>query len=222
MSHFTSDFNQFFIELAANNHKDWFDQNRKWYEKEIKKPFENFMADLLAALKKDDPALDMDPKKTIFRINRDIRFSKDKSPYKLNRSAAFSPGGGKDGSHAGLYLQFGPELITIGGGAYQPDKEQLRSIREKIMESEKQFKAAIEDPNFVETYGELKGEKNKRLPPEFAAAAVGQPYLFNKQFYYMADFPPELITDDLLLDFVIEKYHDASKFRSFLNEALIS
>src|SRR5690606_4197407 len=97
MAYFTSDFIEFFKELAANNNKEWFDENRERYQKNVKIPFEKFVAALMAELKKDDPELTGDPKKAIFRINRDIRFAKDKTPYKLNRSAAISKYGKKDG-----------------------------------------------------------------------------------------------------------------------------
>ena len=96
-TYFSPDFLQFFKELAANNHKEWFDENRKRYETVVKKPFEVFVQHAIDEMAKLDPRLsELDPKKCIFRINRDIRFSKDKAPYKLNRSAAISVGGRND------------------------------------------------------------------------------------------------------------------------------
>lgn len=221
MAYFTSDFNEFFKELAANNNKDWFDENRQRYHTKIKAPFENFVAALMAELQKDDPELKGDPKKAIFRINRDIRFSKDKMPYKLNRAAAISKYGRKDGARPGLYIQLGPESILIAGGVYKPDKDQLMKIREAIMNGSKEFEKAIKDEQFLETFGPIEGEENKRLPTkELTAAAVKQPLLYKKQFFYSAHFPSELITDDLLVEFIAEKHRDAKPVRDFFEKAL--
>ena len=133
MKFFSPDFNQFFKELAANNHKDWFDQNRERYHRNIKEPFELFVTAVIDELKKEDSRLNVNPKSTIFRINRDIRFSKDKSPYKLNRSAAIAPNGKKSIAQGGIYFEIGPGRVAIGGGAFQPDKEELQSLRDYIV-----------------------------------------------------------------------------------------
>ncbi len=92
MAFFTEDFLNFFIELAPNNHKDWFDLNRKRCEESIKKPFYAFTQHLIDRITKSDAAFkDLLAKDCVFRINRDIRFSKDKSPYKLQYSAVIAP-----------------------------------------------------------------------------------------------------------------------------------
>ena len=96
MSYFSEDFLRFFKELAGNNNKEWFDLNRKRYFKEVKDPFHHFIEDLIAAVQKEDSNVNIAPKDAIFRINRDVRFSKDKTPYKLQVSAIISKGGKKD------------------------------------------------------------------------------------------------------------------------------
>ena len=221
MTYFKSDFNAFFKELAANNHKDWFDVNRERYHENIKKPFEDFVAALMIELQKDDPHINGDPRKAVFRINRDIRFSKDKTPYKLNRSAFISRYGRKDGGYPGLYIHLGPEKVMIGGGIYNPDKQELQTIREYMMNHPKDLRDAINDPIFLEVFGSLKGEENKRLPTnELAEAAKKQPLIFKKQFFYSADFPAEIVTDDLLLEFIVEKHRDAKPVVDFFQNAL--
>lgn len=221
MAYFTSDFNNFFKELAANNNKDWFDENRERYHQNIKKPFEDFIAALMAELQKEDPELTGDPKKAIFRINRDIRFAKDKTPYKLNRSAAISKYGRKDGARPGLYVQLGPENVRIAGGVYDPNKDELMAVREAIMNNPKEFEKAINAEKFVEKFGQIEGDENKRLPTkELMEAAKKQPLLFKKQFFYSAVFSAEIVTDDLLVDFIVEKHHDAKPVRDFFEKAL--
>ena len=96
MAYFDTDYLEFFKELAGNNHKEWFDIHRKRYEQSVKIPMQVFVKDLILALKRIDKEIQIEPKDAIFRINRDIRFSKDKSPYKLQSSAIISKYGKKD------------------------------------------------------------------------------------------------------------------------------
>ena len=93
---FEKDFIDFFKELAQNNNKEWFDSNRKRYESSIKKPFKEFISKLISEIQLHDSEVLIEPKDAIFRINRDIRFSKDKTPYKLQTSAIVSAGGRKN------------------------------------------------------------------------------------------------------------------------------
>ena len=105
MSFFTSDYLEFFKELAANNHKEWFDANRKRYETSVKEPFKAFTQHLIDELAKKEPVFkDLKASDCIFRINRDIRFSKDKTPYKTMCSAVISPNGKKSSSIHGIYF----------------------------------------------------------------------------------------------------------------------
>lgn len=95
MAHFTQDYLDFFKELAANNNKDWFHGNKKRYEASVKKPFEEFVQDIINRTSELDDRFAGEAKKAVFRIYRDVRFSKDKTPYKLNCSAIIAPGGKK-------------------------------------------------------------------------------------------------------------------------------
>ncbi|MDZ7845517.1 MAG: DUF2461 domain-containing protein [Owenweeksia sp.] len=112
--YFTKDFLDFFKELAANNDKDWFDDNRQRYAISVKEPFKNFIGDLIENIRSEDPRVQISAKDAIFRINRDIRFSPNKAPYKLDRSAIISPAGRKDHSVPGYYISLGPEFIHMG------------------------------------------------------------------------------------------------------------
>ncbi|MFT4770578.1 MAG: hypothetical protein ACI9CP_001904 [Cryomorphaceae bacterium] len=221
MIHFSQDFNQFFKELAANNHKDWFDVNRDRYHKTIKEPFEVFVSDLVDELKKDDPRLNINPKSAIFRINRDIRFSKDKSPYKLNRSAAIAPNGKKSIAQGGIYIEIGPGRMMVGGGAFHPDKEELQSIREAIADNPKRFRKAIEDEKFLKFYEEIYGDENKRLPSkELMEAAKKEPLIFKKNMYYFCESFPEMVTSDNLIQTIVEQYNAANLIRGFISKAV--
>ena len=205
MAFFTPDFLQFFIELAPNNHKDWFDLNRKRYEKSVKEPFKDFVEHMIKEIAKTDASFnDLEAKDCIFRINRDIRFSKDKTPYKMNVSAVVAPEGKKSKAVNGVYFEFGPEHVRIYGGIYEIDKDDLLTVREGIANDLKGFQEAYTNPSFKKVFGTILGEKNKVIPKELKEAAEKEPLIFNKQWYFYAQFDAETVLnpklDQLLLD----------------------
>lgn len=216
MKYFSPDFLQFFKELAANNNKEWFDAHRKRYEIGVKKSMEVFVADALKALYKN---VDVKPGECIFRINRDIRFSKDKTPYKLHASAVISNRGKKVEEVGGIYVELGPEKLALGGGAYQPDKEALLDIRDAIAAKPKEWLNALNHPDFKKYWGEIKGERNKVLPAEYKMLLKEVPTIANKQFYYWTELYPQIIVSDKLMDTVLEHYHAATAVRQFLERA---
>jgi len=216
MTYFTQEFLDFFQELAHNNHRDWFHSHKSRYERHVKKPFHTFVADLIDRIHEDDPRITLEPKHAIFRINRDIRFSKDKTPYKTNVSAVISPQGRKDFTYPGFYIDFSHQKLYIGGGAYSVQKDQLERIRFAIATQSEAFQALLDQVEFKEKYGELKGEKNKRLPKELKEVAEKQPLIFNKQFYYMAELDSHHVLDHNLMDLVMEYYYAAKPMKDFL------
>lgn len=220
MAWFTDDYNAFFKELEANNNREWFTENKKRYEKHVKKPFELFIGDMILRMQEFDPACQIQPKDAIFRIYRDVRFSKDKTPYKTRMAAVVSKGGRKDTTLEGIYLELGNRHVRVYGGVYQPDKEQLFKIRQEILYNQKDFDRLINAPKFKDTFGEIQGERNKRLPPEFAEIQEKQPLIANKQFYYFANLNPDLLTKESLIDKVFEAYEASKDVRTFLHAPL--
>ena len=220
MAYFTDDFNRFFKELAKNNNKEWFDANRKRYESSVKRPFEVFVADAIKRIGKQDKSIAIEPKEAIFRINRDIRFSKDKTPYKLNTSAIISPDGRKDHATPGIYFELGPENVRFYGGAYQPEKDQLERIRTAIMRDGKAFRQVIEAKAFKKLFGEVKGDANKVLPPAFKAHFAKEPLIANKQFYVGKDMPAKLVSDPKVMDVMMEHYEAMRPFNTWLAAAM--
>lgn len=220
MSYFTKDYVDFFKELSANNNKPWFDANKKRYEQSVKKPFNDFIQEMINRVRQDDPAVDIAPKDAIFRINRDIRFSEDKSPYKTFMAAVVSAGGRKNHTIPGLYLQFGPEEAHIYGGAYMLDKDVLHKVRTKIASDLDGFDKLLNGADFKEKFGTIHGEQHKRLPAEFQAAAEKQPLLANKQFYYFAKFPLTVITKDDLPELVMSHYFAGKPMNAYLRKAM--
>ena len=219
MAHFSPDFLQFYMELAANNHKDWFDLNRKRYEKSVKVPFQQFTQHLINNIAKNDDAFkDLEAKDCIFRINRDIRFSKDKTPYKLMSSAVVAAGGKKSRAINGIYFELGPEHVRAYGGIYEIDKNDLEAVREGIADNLAEFQQLISDKSFKKMYGQILGEKNKVLPAHLREAAEKEPLIFNKQWYFFAEFPAEMAIGDNLDSILLECYQTFKPLQDFLNQ----
>jgi uncharacterized protein (TIGR02453 family) len=221
MQYFNDEFIKFFKTLEKNNNKEWFDNNRKTYEQEVKKKFELLVSDLILEMQSLEVGIMMKPKDAIFRINRDIRFSNDKRPYKTNVSCLISAGGKKDTVSPGLYLEVSSIDVNIYGGAYLPDKEQLYKIRESIAQNVDDFKKAINDKTFKKYYPDgILGESNKVIPKEFKELANEEPLIANKQFYYISSLGKSFITSDKLKDEVILRYKASKPIREFLKNAI--
>lgn len=212
----------FFEELALNNDRDWFQSQKKRYERDVKEPFIAFVEKIVASLMDSEPDLALIPaKQMLFRINRDTRFSKDKRPYKEHMGAVIARYGTKDKLYPGHYIQLSPQESFIAGGAYWfEEKEMLMRVRRYIMDNEERFNGLINDPLFKEKWGEIKGDKNKRLPSEFTEALEFQPLIANNQFYWIHNLTPQ---DALKPDFVtiLRGYFEAAQpMNEFLKEAM--
>lgn len=219
MSFFSQDYLDFFIELAGNNNKDWFDLNRKRYEQNIKLPFHDFTQHLINEIAKSDATFkDLEAKNCIFRINRDIRFSKDKAPYKMMCSAVVAPEGKKSKAINGVYFELGPEHVRAYGGVYEIDKEGLEALREGIADNLEEFKKLYTSKNFKNTFGEIRGEKNKVLPSHLKQIAEKEELIYNKQFYFFAEFPAETVTRPDLDKIILDCYEAGKPIEAFFNQ----
>lgn len=221
MVYFDADYLKFLRELPANNNRDWFNDNKSRFKTHVESPFHDFVNELINKVSPIMKGLEeIDSKHCVFRIYRDVRFSKDKSPYKSHMSALITPSGRKGMSDPGLYLESSGEHLRLYSGAYQLDKESLERVRTAIMQNEKQFAKLIANKNFVDTFGEIQGEKNKRIPKEFREAAEDQPLLFNKNFYFFREWPAEKILEDSVVQDLITTYKVAKPVNEFLFAAI--
>ena len=220
MAHFTPEFHTFFAGLEAQNDRDWYAAHKKDYERHIRDPFKVFVTDLIAACAERDPDFaGTEAKHCIFRIHRDTRFSKDKTPYKTHASAGIAPGG-KKSSDPGLYFHADAHSVRIGGGAYWMEKDDLYILRERMASNPQAFNDLIADPDFVRHYGSVLGERNVRLPKEFQAPAESCPHILNKQFYYMANLPAATLLQDDLINVVMAHFDAATPLRNYLKDGL--
>jgi len=177
-SGFRSEAIDFLAELAMNNDRDWFNPRKAEYERLLKAPMEALVAALAERLAERGIPLQADPKRSIFRIYRDTRFAKDKSPYKTNLGASFPwLRTGADGdlvvaegmAHAnGGYFNFQPGEMYVGGGMWMPEKARLDAFRRAVVEEPDRVRAALEEPGFVAAFGSVSAHEHlKRVPPGF-------------------------------------------------------
>ncbi len=222
MAHFTPAFLNFLAELELNNNREWFNANKQRFKEQVEKPFHEFVAVMIERIAAHDPRIAITPKEAVFRIYRDTRFSKDKTPYKTHMSAVIGINGRKGPHSAGQYIQISAAELALYGGSYMPDRQALHRIREAIAAQPERFERLLNAPAFREKYGgQVHGEKNKRLPTEFAEAAQRQPLLFNKSFYFFAKLPAETILREDLPEICIEYYLAGKPLGDFLTEAIM-
>jgi uncharacterized protein (TIGR02453 family) len=156
---------QFLSDLQKHNDREWFNANRKRYE-DAKANFTGFIQETIDEIVSFDPILKgLEAKSCIYRINRDIRFSNDKSPYKSHFGAFILRGGNKNmHSLAGYYIHIEPGNSMLAGGAYMPPTSRLSVVREKIDEHGDKLIRIISSKDFIRNFGELDGEKLKTAP----------------------------------------------------------
>jgi uncharacterized protein (TIGR02453 family) len=158
--YFTKETIAFFKDLTKNNNREWFNDNKSRFKEHVEMPFHTFVNRLIEKIKELDPRITITSKEAVFRIYRDIRFSKDKTPYKEHISALISRGGRKDHSTPGLYIELRKEGLHIYSGVYEPNPAQLSQIRNYIAANLKDFEKALTDKKFVKRFGKILGEKN--------------------------------------------------------------
>ena len=224
MQYFSNKFPKFFKDLSANNNREWFHENKKLYESEVKKPFYRFMEDVISEVGKVEGELNLEVKNAVFRINRDVRFSNDKSPYKLHVGGIISAGGRKDMQIPGLYIQLSAAEHFIGGGSYMPDKTNLSKIRQAIVANPKAYRKILQAKKFTSHFTEgIQGDKNKILPKEFKKHAEEIPELFNKQFYVMAKHKgAKFVQREDLMKVIVDHVKAMKALNNFINTAILS
>ena len=209
----------FLKDLTENNSKDWFQANKKRYETELKAPARAVVEDVNAGLAKLSPAHAREQShKALNRINRDIRFSKDKTPYNTRVWAGFHNGTVPKGTGAGYYFGFSPTGLGIGCGAWAPPKEALASLRSHIAANHQQLKAALDA--LPAGYGELDGEKLKRVPKPFDPDHPAGEWLKHKGYHLRIEFDPEEALRDDLVDLVLTHFGHLQPIVNFLDEGM--
>jgi uncharacterized protein (TIGR02453 family) len=205
------------LKSANNNNKEWFDKNRPDYEI-VREELIDLMAEIIRKFGKIDPSIEtMDARKSIFRINRDIRFSKDKTPYKTNMGG-YMADGGKKSSKAGYYLHLEPGNCFLAGGVWMPEPEHLKKIRQEVDYNGKELEKIIKTKEFKTLFGDLSDEdKLTRVPKDFDPAHPFAEYLKLKSFVVIHPFEDKMVTDPKLVDYCSKIFKGIYPLNKFLN-----
>ena len=212
---------QFLRELKNNNNKEWFDKNRERYQV-VKADFTRQMKDLIDKVQKIDPTIgEIEASKTLFRIHRDVRFSKDKRPYKTNFGGVIARGGTRKSPYACYYLHIEPENSFVGGGLYAPESKILRSVREDIYGQIDEFKRIVESPSFLKLFGKFwEQDKLTRPPQGFPTDFPDIDYLKYKHYTVLCKLSDEEVVSEHL-DTLSEKvFRELKPLNDFLNRAI--
>lgn len=209
----------FLSELKKNNNREWFTANKKKYES-ARQEFNTMIETLIPALAAKDPQLsNLQVKDTVFRIYRDIRFSKDKTPYKTQMGAYIAPGGRKS-IYAGYYVHIEPDGSFLAGGSYCPQGPQLKKIRSEIYYNANEFKDIIESKNFKKVFGELHGSKLVRPPVGFPKDFADIDLLKFKDFTVIHYVSDDFFQNSKFVQNSLEVFTEMKKLNDFLNRAI--
>ncbi len=211
---------EFLSELQQNNNREWFEAHKEKYQAALAQ-FTKFGDHLISSIAKIDSSVaDMKAKDCIFRIYRDVRFSKNKEPYKDHFGAYFAPGGRKS-KLAGYYIHIQPGGHSfVGGGIYAPGKEELAAIRQEIFYNLKEYLAIIEKKAFKAVFPEIYGEQLKTAPKGFEKDDPAIPYIRNKHFAVVHQVEDAFWANPGLEKSLMKIFTLQKPFNDFLNEAV--
>jgi uncharacterized protein (TIGR02453 family) len=221
---FSKDFFKFFRELKKNNERDWFEANKARYKERVLAPLQDFVEAIAPRLAKISPHFACDPRPqggTIFRIYRDTRFSKDKTPYKENAGLHFRHVRGKDFRAPAFYLHLSPGEVFYGGGMYMPEPPALLAVRTAIAEKPADWKKALAAASMKRAFDGLSDHDTLSKPPRgFAPDHPLIEDIKRKSFFAMAESNEDAAARADFPAVVAKAYADAAPLMAFLCRAV--
>lgn len=211
----------FLKKLKANNDRDWFQANKKSFDA-AQDNMTTFAGHLIGEISKfDDTVGGLDPKSCVFRIYRDTRFSKDKSPYKTNLGAYIAPGGRRS-MQPGYYFHVEPGGSFVAGGKHNPDGPELLKIRTAVAGSTTEFLKIVGKTSFRDTFGEMAGDRLKTAPKGFDPAHEAIEYLKLKEFMAWTEFRDDrVLTSAEFPSHLVQMFKEMHPLVTFLRKALL-
>lgn len=208
--------------LSKNNNKPWFDSHRAQYEA-ARIDFSNFIQLVIDDLEKRDPTITgLTARDCLFRINRDVRFSKDKRPYKTNMGASIKRGGRKSG-FGGYYFHLEPGNSFVGGGVWMPEPPAVKKIRQEIDYNWDQLQAILKKPDFKKTFGDIYQNSEislSTMPKGYDKEHPAGRYLKLKSFIAETALADEMLTKATLHRTTVQAFTALKPMLDFLNAAL--
>lgn len=220
-THFSNEAIKFLRGLKRNNDRLWFEARRGVFEKELKEPMLKLIGEVNDAMVEFAPMHVRPPQKIMMRIYRDIRFAKDKRPYKTHVSAWWVRDGLQKTSGAGFYFGVSPEEVVIAAGAYMPEREQLLAIRRYLAENYVAFEAVTKGKKLRSLMKEYDGAPLMRAPKGFPEDHPAIDLLKNKQWAMSARLPVDRALKATLVKDVVERFKAAAPMVAMLNAPLV-
>lgn len=208
----------FFQTLGRNNRREWFQPRKEIFELRVRMPMLELVDAINGHLARFAPTHINEPKKAVYRIYRDTRFSSDKTPYKTHIAAIFPRKGQGKHASAGLYVAISAKEVEVAGGLYMPGPEELIAVRSWMAENHRAFLKAAKAPQKL--MGELQGTSLQRVPKGFSADHPAADLLKMKQWLYFVTLDPKLATTPKLLPEVIARFKAMMPVLDMLNNAL--
>lgn len=214
----------FFRDLKGNNNRDWFQQNKEIYDTKVRAPMVDLVEALNLWLSVEAPEFVADPAKAIYRIYRDTRFSKDKTPYKDHVGAIFPHKSLGKHEGGGFYVGITDTGAGVAGGVYGPTPKDMVLLRTQFSERLDEFKKLTGGKAFAKLMGEMKGEQLVRMPKGFAADDPAGDLLRRKQWYWYAEMAgnPGLIESPKLLGEITKRFAGVLPAVRWMNEPLLA
>jgi uncharacterized protein (TIGR02453 family) len=209
----------FLKKLQKNNDKEWFDAHKKEYDG-LRKEWLAYVSQLIKSTASFDPDIaPLEAKNCIFRINRDVRFSLDKSPYKNNFGMSLSKGGKKT-EFCGYYLHIQPGECFVAGGAYSPMPDKLAAIRQEVDYNLDEFQKIVSAKDFKAQFGVLSGDKLSRPPKGYDAENPAVEFLKHKSFLAYKKITEKDLQDKGFEKDLLKTFKTMKSLNDFLNRAI--
>lgn len=207
----------FLEDLKENNHREWFQNNKTRYQEQYNYALQ-FADELLLRMKQIDTIETISGKKSLFRINKDVRFSKDKSPYKTNIGGALTRA--TKYLRGGYYFHIEPGNCFLGGGFWAPSTEDLKHIRLQIAADPEPLQQILSSKEFIATFGQLEGEKLKSAPKGFSKDHPAIDLINYKQFLLIKKLTDEEVQSKQYLETVVSTFQAMRPFFDYMSEIL--
>jgi len=215
---FTPEALMFLRGLKRNNRREWFQPRKEIFETMLKAPMMQLVEAVNSELLEFAPDHINDPKKAVYRIYRDTRFSADKTPYKTHIAAIFPHRALQKHSSAGFYFHVTEKSIGIAAGAYMPGPDELRAVRTWLADNHAEFRKAARRPEKL--VGKLEGSTVSRVPKGFAAGHPAEDLIKMKQWLYWVELDGKLATTPKLLGELVKRFRAAAPVIAMLNAPL--
>ena len=220
--HFEPSLLQFLRDLSQNNHRDWFNAHKQDYESKVREPALAFIEQMEPWIRMVSPHYEASAKKvggSLMRVYKDVRFSKDKSPYKTNVGIQFRHEVGKDVHAPGFYFHIAPDEIFLGVGTWHPQPDALKAIREHIVAKPGPYQDAIEHQPFKQIY-QMAGDSLTRPPKGYPADHPLIEEIKRKDFIALCPLEESMLYEDGLCEKIASRFGRAQPLQKFICEAL--